>query len=130
MEGSHREGGHLIGVWTNPKCQWLLNLESRTSHLPFRRGRGESWGRLSSSTLLALTAETAADTEFQVDHWELVPAMLAADERFEWSTNVPHAHYRRDSHYLCDSHRGAAMRALQRPVSPTTELLNDVADCD
>ena len=30
------------------------------------------------------TAETAADTSFQVDHWELVPAMLAADERFEW----------------------------------------------
>ena len=77
-----------------------------------------------------MTAETAADTEFQVDHWELVPAMLAADERFEWSTNVSHAHYRRDSHYRCDSHRGAAMRALQRPVSPTTELLNDVADCD
>ena len=32
----------------------------------------------------SLTAETAVDTSFQVDHWELVPAMLAADERFEW----------------------------------------------
>ena len=152
MQGSHREGGHLIGVWTNPKCQWLLNLESRTSHLPFRRGRGENRARaglegeylidlerewlsgqkhLSSSTLLALTAETAADTEFQVDHWELVPAMLAADECFEWSTNIPHANYCRDSHYCCDCrcdshHGGAAMRALQKPVSPTTELLNDV----
>ena len=83
MRGSHGEGGHLIGVWTNPKCQWLLNLESRTSHLPFRQARGENWNfpgprdGLSSSTLLALTAETAVDTEFQVDHWELVPAMLA-----------------------------------------------------
>ena len=81
MEGSHREGGHLIGVWTNPKCQWLLNLESRTSHLPFRHGRDQPPSR---SCKLVLTAETAADTEFQVDHWELVPAMLAADERFEW----------------------------------------------
>ena len=52
--------------------------------MPFRHGRGESWGRLSSYTQIALTAETAVDTSFQVDHWELVPAMLAADERFEW----------------------------------------------
>ena len=83
---SYAHGGDrtLIGVWTNHACQWLLNLESRTSHLPFRHGRGESWGRLSSYTQIALTAETAADTSFQVDHWELVPAMLAADERFEW----------------------------------------------
>ena len=83
---SYAHGGDrtLIGVWTNHACQWLLNLESHTSHLPFRHGRGESWGRLSSFTQIALTAETAVDTSFQVDHWELVPAMLAADERFEW----------------------------------------------
>lgn len=77
----HGEGGHLIGVWTDSRYQWLLNLDSRTSHLPFRHGRDQPPSR---SCKLVLTAETAADAEFQVDHWELVPAMLAADERFEW----------------------------------------------
>ena len=63
---------------------------SRVGDSKSPHGRGESWGPNggakvpSSSTQLALTAETAVDTEFQVDHWELVPAMLAADERFEW----------------------------------------------
>ena len=105
------------------KCRWVGDDRQGVAFRP-------SWRHVAAATRRGPYAETAADTEFQVDHWELVPAMLAADERFEWSTNVPHAHYRRDSHYLCDSHRGAAMRALQRPVSPTTELLNDVADCD
>ena len=86
MRYGHGAGGHLIGVWTN-NYQWLLNLESRISHLTFcrgRRGQGGGWPSSDIGGHLALTAETAVDTEFQVDHWELVPAMLAADERFEW----------------------------------------------
>ena len=77
--------------------------------------------RLPARPVSAIISVTSSEKYRHILVRALVPAILAADERFEWSTNVPHAHYRCDSHCDC-----AAMRALQQPVSPTTELLNDV----
>ena len=63
------------------KCRWVGGDREDVAFKP-------SWRHVAAATrrgpYFALTAETAADTSFQVDHWELVPAMLAADERFEW----------------------------------------------
>ena len=58
---------------------WLLHLGSHASHLPFRRCRNENG---SIRRVLRMRREDGAFHD--VPHWELVPATLADDERFEW----------------------------------------------
>ena len=57
---------------------WLLHLGSHASHLPFRRCRDGGIKRV----LRAWSDQ--AFVAYQVAHWELAPATLADDERFEW----------------------------------------------
>ncbi len=58
---------------------WLLHLGSHASHLPFRRCRKDD-----GSIRRVLQGWNLHDTPFHVTHWELAPATLADDERFEW----------------------------------------------
>ena len=58
---------------------WLLHLGSHASHLPFRRCRNEDG---SIRRVLRVHRQDAASHD--VPNWELSPATLADDERFEW----------------------------------------------
>ena len=59
---------------------WLFHLGSHASHLPFRRCRMHGDGSI-KRILRAWNDDT---THWGVTHWELAPATLADDERFEW----------------------------------------------
>ena len=59
--------------------QWLLNLGSRTSHLPFRECR-----HTDGNIHVVSWAVNEYWNDYEVDHWELAPATLAEGERFEW----------------------------------------------
>ena len=58
---------------------WLLHLGSHASHLPFRRCRMEN-----GTARHVLRYFDGTGLPQQVAHWELAPATLADDERFEW----------------------------------------------
>ena len=62
---------------------WLLHLGSHASHLPFRRCRMHGDGRI-CRVLKGWNKHAPSGTPFHVAHWELAPATLADDERFEW----------------------------------------------
>ena len=59
--------------------EWLLNLGSRTSHLPFRECR-----HTDGNIHVVSWAMSGYYNSYEVDHWELAPATLAEHERFEW----------------------------------------------
>ena len=61
------------------RLRWLLHLGSHTSHLPFRRCRMDD-----GSIRRVLGAWGEDYRLYHVPHWELAPATLADDERFEW----------------------------------------------
>ena len=80
------------GRWLESHATWwLLHLETHVSHLPFCWGmhcRGpvpDPWGRGPDpwGPARALQAGCGSD-DLDVESWELVPATLAADERFEF----------------------------------------------
>ena len=62
---------------------WLLHLGSHASHLPFRRCRMHGDGRI-CRVLKGWNKHAPGGTPFHVNHWELAPATLTDDERFEW----------------------------------------------
>ena len=62
---------------------WLLHLRGNASHLPFRRCRMHGDGRI-CRVLKGWNKHAPGGTQFHVTHWELSPATLADDERFEW----------------------------------------------
>ncbi|CAH0380103.1 unnamed protein product [Pelagomonas calceolata] len=71
---------HLLEAST----PWLLHLSSHASHLPFRRCRNED-GSIPHVLKVHYEPENGAIHQVhQVPHWELAPATLADDERFEW----------------------------------------------
>ena len=72
---------HLLDAsvpWLVP-TPWLLHLGSHASHLPFRRCR--NWD---GDIVRVLRTWRENTTSYHVPHWELAPATLADDERFEW----------------------------------------------
>ena len=62
---------------------WLLHLGSHASHLPFRRCRMHGDGRI-CRVLKGWNKHAPSGIPFYISHWELAPATLADDERFEW----------------------------------------------
>ena len=60
------------------QAHWLLHLGSHASHLPFRRCR------TFTGVHRVLRALGRNGVEYSVGCWELAPATLADDERFEW----------------------------------------------
>ena len=73
----------LAMMWngqTEASTPWLLHLGSHASHLPFRRCR-----KSDGSIIRVLRAwNDRVGVVCQVPNWELAPATLADDERFEW----------------------------------------------
>ena len=67
--------------FSDASTPWLLHLGSHASHLPFRRCRMHGTGSI-KRVLRAWNDQVGVATE--VPHWELSPATLADDERFEW----------------------------------------------
>ena len=62
---------------------WLLHLDLHASHLPFHRCRIPGDGRI-CRVLKGWNKHAPGGTPFHVARWELSPATLADDERFEW----------------------------------------------
>ena len=70
----------FLSVYSSPsRLRWLLHLGSNASHLPFRRAHTDT-----GAVRRVLRARDRNHAEYQVAHWELAPATLAADERSEW----------------------------------------------
>ena len=76
VEGLAMMPSHL----SESSTPWLLHLGSHASHLPFRRCRVHGDGSIKR----ILRAWNERGTRWDVTHWELAPATLADDERFEW----------------------------------------------
>ena len=69
--------------FSDASTPWLLHLGSHASHLPFRRCRMHGDGRI-CRVLKGWNKHAPGGTPFHVNHWELAPATLADDERFDW----------------------------------------------
>lgn len=70
-----------IGMeWSLDNAFWLLPLGSYASHLPFRDYRGRVGGHI----YRVLRAMGPYGQQSSVEYWELAPATLAVDERFQW----------------------------------------------
>ena len=72
----------LFVVMLRTRADWILHLRSHASHLPFRRCRvgPDDSPRIER----ALSARDGNGVGYTVGCWELAPATLADDERFEW----------------------------------------------
>ena len=67
--------------FSDASTPWLLHLGSHASHLPFRRCRMHGTGSI-KRVLRAWNDQVGVLSD--ITHWELSPATLADDERFEW----------------------------------------------
>ena len=67
--------------FSDASTPWLLHLGSHASHLPFRRCRMPGTGSI-KRVLRAWNDQVGVLSD--ITHWELAPATLADDERFEW----------------------------------------------